>query len=149
IGIAWSLGTLIWRHSQPHMAEVGRVPGTHHFRNVNRHQVERLNGVLMVRVDESLDFTNIQRVELRLCELIHGYDLIDRIVLLLSAVNHIDHSAMQTLLEMDRNLAEQGRRLYLAEVKGPVMDRLRHSRMDGSFEGRIFLSAQHAWDALA
>ncbi|MDE2076449.1 MAG: SulP family inorganic anion transporter [Burkholderiales bacterium] len=149
IGIAWSLGTLIWRHSQPHMAEVGRVPGTHHFRNVNRHRVEQLNGVLMVRVDESLDFTNIQRVELRLCELVHGRERIERIVLLLSAVNHIDHSAMQTLLELDRNLSDQGRCLYLAEVKGPLMDRLKHSRMDALFEGRIFLSAQHAWDALA
>ena len=147
-GIAWSLGAMIWRHSQPHMAAVGRLPGTEHFRNVQRHEVELLDGVLMVRVDESLDFTNIQRVELRLCELIHARGNIKRIVLLLSAVNHIDHSAMQTLLELDAALADQGKTLYLAEIKGPVMDRLQSCHMDKRFEGRIFMSAQHAWDAL-
>lgn len=149
LGIAWSLGAMIWRHSQPHMAEVGRLPGTEHFRNVHRYEAEKLDGVLMVRVDESLDFTNIQRVELRLCELIHARGDIQRIVLLLSAVNHIDHSAMQTLLELDAALADQGKTLYLAEIKGPVMDRLQSCRMDQRFEGRIFMSAQHAWDALA
>ncbi|MDE2593135.1 MAG: SulP family inorganic anion transporter [Burkholderiales bacterium] len=148
LGIAWSLGAMIWRHSQPHMAEVGRLPGTEHFRNVQRYEVEQLDSILMVRVDESLDFTNIQRVELRLCELIHARGHIERIVLLLSAVNHIDHSAMQTLLELDAALADQGKTLYLAEVKGPVMDRLQSCRIDKRFEGRIFMSAQHAWDAL-
>jgi SulP family sulfate permease len=139
---------MVWRHSQPHMAEVGRVPGTEHFRNVQRHEVQQLDGVLMVRVDESLDFTNIQRVELALCERIHARAGVERIVLLLSAVNHIDHSAMQTLLELDEALAEQGLTLYFAEVKGPVMDRIEGCHLDGRFEGRIFMSAQHAWDAL-
>lgn len=148
LGIAWSLGAMVWRHSQPHMAEVGRVPGTEHFRNVQRHEVQQLDGVLMVRVDESLDFTNIQRVELALCERIHARAGVERIVLLLSAVNHIDHSAMQTLLELDEALAEQGLILYFAEVKGPVMDRIEGCHLDGRFEGRIFMSAQHAWDAL-
>ncbi|HEX5310883.1 SulP family inorganic anion transporter [Aquabacterium sp.] len=149
LGMAWSLGAMIWRHSQPHMAEVGRLPGTAHFRNVQRHDVEQLDGVLMVRVDESLDFTNIQRVEARFCELVHARDGIDHIVLLLSAVNHIDHSAMQTLLELSDNLREQGKHLYLAEIKGPVMDRLKACQLDRSFEGRVFMSAQHAWDALS
>lgn len=149
LGMAWSLGAMIWRHSQPHMAEVGRLPGTAHFRNVQRYKVEQLHGVLMVRVDESLDFTNIQRVEARFCELVHARDGIDHIVLLLSAVNHIDHSAMQTLLELSDNLREQGKHLYLAEIKGPVMDRLKACQLDRSFEGRVFMSAQHAWDALS
>ncbi|MGE5452390.1 MAG: SulP family inorganic anion transporter [Acidobacteriota bacterium] len=148
LGIAWSLGALIWRHSQPHMVEVGRLPGTSHFRNVHRYQADRLEGVLMARVDEGLDFTNIQRVELRLCEWIHARGDIQHVVLLLSAVNHIDHSAMQTLLELDAALSDQGKTLYLAEVKGPVMDRLQSSQLDKRFAGRIFMSAQHAWDAL-
>lgn len=149
LGMAWSLGSLVWRHSQPHMAEVGRLPGTAHFRNVNRYQVEVLPGVLMVRVDESLDFTNIQCVELRLCELIHARAGIDHVVLLLSAVNHIDHSAVQTLLELNAALRDQGKTLYLAEVKGPVMDRWVACELDKPFDARIFMSAQHAWDALS
>lgn len=147
-GLTWSLVVMVWRHSQPHMAEVGRVPGTEHFRNVDRHEVERLPGVIMLRVDESLDFTNIQRVEAGLCQRIRQGRDVKSVVLLLSAVNHMDLSALQTLLELDRALADQGKRLYLAEIKGPVMDRLQASRMGSQLEGRIYLSAQHAWERL-
>lgn len=149
LGLAWSLGVMIWRHSQPHMAEVGRLPGTEHFRNVARHQVETLPGVLMMRIDESLNFTNVQRVEQRLCEQIHAHGDIRHVVLLLSAVNHIDHTAAQLVLELDTALTEQGKTLYLAEIKGPVMDRLQASDLTARFAGRIFLSAQQAWLTLS
>ncbi|MDD2977487.1 SulP family inorganic anion transporter [Aquabacterium sp.] len=148
LGIAWSLGAMIWRHSQPHMAEVGRLPGTEHFRNVQRYEVESLPGVMMVRVDESLDFTNIQHVEMGLSDMLNRRPQVHSLVLLLSAVNRIDHSALQALIEFDDAQTAQGRSLYLAEVKGPVMDRLRRVSLDKRFAGRIFLSAQHAWDAL-
>lgn len=148
LGIAWSLGAMIWRHSQPHMAEVGRLPGTEHFRNLQRHEVECLPGVMVVRVDESLDFTNIQHVERSLSEMLSHRPQVHSLVLLLSAVNSIDHSALQSLIELDDAQTAQGRSLYLAEVKGPVMDRLRRVSLDKRFAGRIFLSAQHAWDAL-
>ncbi len=149
LGMAWSLGAMIWRHSHPHMAEVGRLPGSEHFRNVARYQVETLPGVLMMRIDESLNFTNVQRVEQQLCEQIHGHGNIDKIVLLLSAVNHIDHTAAQLLLELDAALTEQGKTLYLAEIKGPVMDKLKASDLAGRFAGRIYLSGQQAWEVLA
>lgn len=148
LGMAWSMAAMIWRHSQPHVAEVGRLPGTSHFRNVSRHEVETLPGAVFVRVDESLDFTNVQRVELKFCELVHGRAGASKVVLLLSAVNHIDHTAAQTLLALDEALADQGKVLHLAEIKGPVMDRLKAAGMDIRFAGRQHLSAQQAWDAL-
>jgi SulP family sulfate permease len=152
MGMGWSLAAMVWRHSQPHIAEVGRLPGTAHFRNVSRHEVETLPGVIMVRVDESLDFTNIQRVEGRLCELVHARcDAsvpVRHVVLLLSAVNHVDHTAVQALIELDAALADQGMTLVLAEIKGPVMDRLAAAGLDARFDGRRYLSAQQVWDAL-
>jgi SulP family sulfate permease len=148
LGMAWSLGAMIWRHSQPHVAEVGRLPGTAHFRNVERFDTEQqLPGLIMIRIDESLDFTNIQRVEQHLCELIYARGGIQRIVLLMSAVNHIDHTAMQALLELDAALAEQGKTVWLAEIKGPVMDRLQTCQLSAHFAGRMHVSAQAAWDA--
>ncbi len=148
LGMAWSMAAMIWRHSQPHVAEVGRLPGTSHFRNVARHEVETLPDTVFVRVDESLDFTNVQRVELKFCELVHARLAASKVVLLLSAVNHIDHTAAQALLALDEALADQGKVLHLAEIKGPVMDRLKASGMDIRFAGRQHLSAQQAWDAL-
>ena len=148
LGITWSLGVMIWRHSQPHMAEVGRLPGTEHFRNMQRYEVEHLPGVLMVRVDESLDFTNIQNVEMRLVDLLEAHPAVHSLVLMLSAVNRIDHSALQALLEFDDAQKGLGRTVYLAEIKGPVMDRLKRVSLDKRFAGRMFMSAQQAWDAL-
>jgi SulP family sulfate permease len=149
LGMAWAMGAMIWRHSQPHIAEVGRLPGSEHFRNVSRHQIETLPGVLMLRVDESLDFTNIQRVEQTLCERVHAKAGVQHVVLLLSAVNHIDHTAVQALQELDKALSDQGKRLYLAEIKGPVMDRLQAGQVADRFAGRVFMSAQQAWDTLS
>jgi len=148
LGMAWSMGAMVWRHSQPHVAVVGRLPGTAHFRNVARYEVETLPDTVFVRVDESLDFTNIQRVELKFCELVHAHGTAHHVVLLLSAVNHIDHTAAQALMALDEALADQGKQLYLAEIKGHIMDRLKAARMDTRFAGRHFLSAQDAWAAL-
>lgn len=145
LGMAWSIGAMIWRHSQPHVAEVGRLPGTEHFRNVQRHQVERLPGAIWLRVDDSLDFTNIQRVEQALCALIQARPEARHVVVLMSAVNHVDHTAGQALLTFDAAQQAQGRTLWLAEIKGPVMDRLHAAGIAERFEGRIVRSGQDAW----
>jgi len=87
-------------------------------------------------------------VEMGLSDMLNRRPQVHSLVLLLSAVNRIDHSALQALIEFDDAQTAQGRTLYLAEVKGPVMDRLRRVSLDKRFAGRIFLSAQHAWDAL-
>ncbi len=148
IGMGWSLAALIWRHSQPHVAEVGRLPGTAHFRNVQRHHAERLPHAILLRVDDSLDFTNVQRVEQALCAFIGARPRVQDVVLLMSAVNHVDHTAGQALLAFDAAQRSQGRRLYLAEIKGPVMDRLQHAGIAAHFEGRVFRSAQDVWHHL-
>ncbi|WP_298013753.1 SulP family inorganic anion transporter [uncultured Aquabacterium sp.] len=149
LGMAWSIGAMIWRHSQPHVAEVGRLPGTEHFRNVQRHQVERLPGAIWLRVDDSLDFTNIQRVEQALCALIQSQPEARNVVVLMSAVNHVDHTAGQALLAFDAAQQAQGRTLWLAEIKGPVMDRLQTAGVAARFEGRILRSGQDVWLRLA
>jgi SulP family sulfate permease len=66
-GVMVSLTTLLWRSSRPHIAVLGRVPGTHHFRNRERHTVECLPGVLLLRVDESLYFGNARQVRRPCC----------------------------------------------------------------------------------
>ena len=53
-GVAVSLALLVWRSSRPHIAVVGRIPGTEHFRNVERYGVETAPGLVALRVDESM-----------------------------------------------------------------------------------------------
>ncbi len=145
MGVALSLGVLVWRSSRPHMAVVGRVPGTEHFRNIERHAVETVPGLLALRVDESLFFANATALEERIEELIHQDPTVRRVLLVCSAVNQVDTTALGVLTEMNTSLAKRGITLELAEVKGPVMDRLQHTALGQALKGRVFQSVHAAF----
>lgn len=144
-GVALSLGVLVWRSSRPHIAVIGRVPGTEHFRNVLRHQVETRPGLLALRVDENLFFANAALVEQHIEGLLAADPSSRRVLLVCSGVNQIDTTALDILTELEHRLAEQGIRLELAEVKGPVMDRLQRAPLGERLEGRVYLSTHAAF----
>ena len=149
-GAALSIALYLWRTSRPHMAEVGRVGETEHFRNVLRHEVQTDPNVLMVRVDESLYFANTAYLEDQLLARVADRPDIDHLVLIMSAVNFIDASALETLETLTERLHDAGVLLHLAEVKGPVMDRLeRVAFPDLLGEGRVFLSTHAASKTLS
>lgn len=149
VGVALSMGSLIWRASRPHIAVLGRIHGTEHFRNVDRYSAETTPGLLMLRVDAGLFFGNVDAVNERIDEELVQHAPTAHLVLVLSAVNAIDTSAMFGLGELNASLGQRGVTLHLAEVKGPVMDRLRDSDLLGQLSGQVFLSAANAWDRLA
>lgn len=147
VGIGLSLAALLLRASTPHIAVIGRIHGTEHFRNVERHGVETLPGVLFLRIDESLFFGNLSAVEARLtAELAKAPDTHD-LVLIMSAVNRIDTTAMEVLTDLNRELAEHGVHLHLAEVKGPVQDRLEKSPLWPALSGSVHLSVNEAFES--
>lgn len=149
VGVALSMGALIWRASRPHIAVLGRIHGTEHFRNVDRYSAETTPGLLMLRVDAGLFFGNVDAVNERIDEELVQHASTAHLVLVLSAVNAIDTSALFGLGELNASLGQRGVTLHLAEVKGPVMDRLRDSDLLGQLSGQVFLSAANAWDRLA
>lgn len=149
VGVALSMGALIWRASRPHIAVLGRIHGTEHFRNVDRYPAETAPGLLMLRVDAGLFFGNVEAVNQRIDEELVLHPGTRHLVLVLSAVNAIDTSALFGMQELNASLRQRGLGLHLAEVKGPVMDRLRDSDLLGQLNGRVFLSAANAWDQLA
>ena len=146
LGVALSLAVLVWRSSHPHMAVVGRVPGTEHFRNVDRHAVQTVPGLLALRVDESLFFANATVVEDRVEALLARDPLVRRVLLICSAVNQIDATALGVLTQLERSLAIRGIAFMLAEVKGPVMDRLRLTELGQRLQGKVFLSVHAAFE---
>ena len=149
VGVALSMGSLIWRASRPHIAVLGRIHGSEHFRNIDRYSAETTPGLLMLRVDAGLFFGNVEAVNERIDEELAAHAGTRHLVLVLSAVNAIDTSALFALVELNAALAQRGISLHLAEVKGPVMDRLRDSELLGKLNGEVFLSAAKAWDRLA
>lgn len=149
LGVALSLGTLVWRSSHPHMAVVGRVPGTEHFRNVDRHQVVTEPGLIAVRVDESLYFANASVLQDRIEALVQADPAARHVLLVCSAVNQIDTTALGVLSELQRSLGQRGMRLLLSEVKGPVMDRLQGTDFGRRMQGQVFLSTHAAFADVA
>jgi len=139
---------MIWRESRPHIAVLGRIPRTEHFRNIDRYTAETDPNVLLLRVDAGLFFGNIEAVCERIEEELAAHGAARHLVLVLSAVNAIDSSALFGLLELNQALARRDVRLHLAEVKGPVLDRLRASALLRELSGRLFLSTANAWEAL-
>ncbi len=148
-GVALSLILHLDRTSKPHIAEVGRVPGTEHYRNVLRHSVETDPRILALRPDESLYFANARILEDVVLDRVAADPAIRHVVLLCSAVNEIDLSALDSLETLNRRLGEMDVRLHLSEVKGPVMDRLRRSDLPGMLTGRIHLSHHAAIRSLS
>lgn len=147
-GVALSLLLFIHKTSRPHIAEVGLVPGSQHFRNVLRHHVETDPAILTLRIDGSLYFANARRMEDRIYARVIGDDALRHVVLMCSAVNEVDLSALETLEAINARLWDMGLTLHLSEVKGPVMDRLSRSRFPDHLSGRIFLSQFEAYRAL-
>ncbi len=148
-GVAISVLLHLYKTSRPHVAEVGLVPGTQHFRNVRRHKVDTRPHLLTLRVDESLYFVNARFLEdLIQSRVTEGCGITD-VVLMFSAVNEVDFSALESLEAINRRLKDMGVRLHLSEVKGPVMDRLETSHFLSELTGRVFLSQFDAWTALA
>lgn len=148
LGVGLSLATFLFRASTPHIAVVGRIAGTEHFRNVDRHGVQTLDGVLFLRIDESLFFGNFQAVESRLMAEIAKLPDVHAVVLILSAVNRVDLTAADALAEWQQDLQGRGIALHLAEVKGPVQDRLQSTALWRQLQGKVYLSANAAYDDL-
>jgi SulP family sulfate permease len=148
-GVGVSLGLYLWRTSRPHIATVGLVPGTEHFRNVLRHDVRMDPAVLSLRVDESLYFANARALEDHINDAVAGRPRLRHLVLQCSAVNDIDASALESLEAIEQRLRDSGIRLHLSEVKGPVMDRLRNTDFLRRLQGPVFLTQFQAIAALS
>jgi len=145
-GVVLSLGVLVWRSSHPHMAVVGRVPGSEHFRNIKRHAVETVPGLLALRVDESLFFANATILEDYIEKLLTDDPSLRYVLLICSAVNQVDTTALGVLTQLERSLSARGMTFALAEVKGPVMDRLRTTELGQRLTGKVFLSVHEAFE---
>lgn len=147
-GVGVSLALYLYKTSRPHIAEVGLVPGTEHFRNRLRHTVRVSPELASLRVDESLYFANAKVLEDRVNALVSSRTQLKHLVLQCSAINDIDASALESLEAIDQRLRDAGLRLHLSEVKGPVMDRLQATDFLQHLSGQVFLSHFQAVAAL-
>jgi SulP family sulfate permease len=148
-GVLISVLLHLYKTSRPHFAEVGLVPGTQHFRNIHRHEVETDPTLVTLRVDESLYFVNARFLEDLVQNRVTAGCKVQNVVLMFSAVNEVDYSALESLEAINHRLKDLGVGLHLSEVKGPVMDRLKRSQFLSCLNGEVFLSQFDAWNRFA
>jgi len=148
-GIALSLISFALRAARPHVAILGRIRGSEHFRNIKRHDVETWPQLLFIRVDENLTFANASFMESLVTSKLATRGEIRHVILVLSSVNAIDSTALEVLERLAHSSVEAQINLHLSDVKGPVMDRLERSGLIEEIgSDHIYLSAHLAAEAL-
>ncbi|MEQ1410740.1 SulP family inorganic anion transporter [Acinetobacter indicus] len=144
IGIVSTFILLLWRISRPHIAEIGLVEGTQHFRNIQRHQVMTSAKVLSIRIDEDLTFLNSNTLKGFLINAVSHKPELEHVVINGSSISAIDLSALEMLEDLDNELRKLNIQLHFSEVKGPVMDKLQRSKLLNHLSGKIFLTHYQA-----
>ena len=148
-GIVISFVLLIRNSSKPHIATVGRVGDSEHFRNVARFETRTSPRVLALRIDESLYFVNTRFIETHILNKLAEAEEVEHLLLICTATNFIDTSGLEMLEELAENLHEAGVTLHLAEVKSPVMDQLKKTDFYRHMKGQIFFTTDLAMKELA
>lgn len=144
-GVITSISLHLYRTSKPHVAEVGLIKGTEHFRNINRYTVITVPEILTLRPDQSIYFANATYLQDLVYNAVYQNKKIAHVIFQCNAVNEIDFSALEVLEEVNQRLQEQGIRLHFSEVKGPVMDNLRNADLIHHLTGEIYLTQYQAF----
>jgi SulP family sulfate permease len=139
-GVTASIALHLYRTMRPHFAIVGSVPGTEHYRNIDRHDVQTHANILSIRIDESLYFANAAFLEELVDTELEQREGVEHVILMCPAVNMIDLSALEALQTVNTSLLERNVKLHLSEVKGPVMDALNRSAFLRQLGGSVYLS---------
>ena len=148
-GVILSIALYLHRSSQPHIAIVGQVDGTEHYRNTLRHPVKTDEHILAIRIDENLYFANTNYLEDTLMRLVADNPAINHVVLIGSSISFIDSSALESLDNIHFRLQQANIQLHLTEIKGPVMDKLKKTNFIKQLgEKNIYLSTHQAMQSL-
>ena len=148
-GVVLSIAFFVRQSSRPHVAVVGRVADTQHFRSTRRHPVETLEQITAVRVDENLYFANANQVEGKLLKAVQRQPQTKHLLLVCSAINMVDISGLEMLTRLNANLKRMHVQFHLSEVKGPVMDQLEATEFLAELSGSVFFTTDQAIRDLA
>ncbi|MGZ4981017.1 MAG: SulP family inorganic anion transporter [Methylobacter sp.] len=145
LGIILTLVSHLRKTSQPHIAVVGRIPGTEHYRNIKRHNVETWPHLLLLRIDESITFANINYIEEFINAKLRQQPGIKHIVLIFTSISDIDATALEELEKLNRTLQASKTTLHISEAKGPVLDKLEKTDFLRQLQpGRVFFHTEDA-----
>jgi SulP family sulfate permease len=149
LGIVLTLISYLRITSHPHIAVVGRIQGTEHFRNIKRHEVKTWRHLLLLRIDENLTFANVNYVEEFIADQLHRQPDIRHVVLIFASVSYIDSTALEVIKGLNDTLKNLNITLHLSEAKGPVLDKLQKTDFLRHLKpGKVFFRTQDAVNEL-
>ncbi|MDP2904279.1 MAG: sulfate permease [Methylovulum sp.] len=145
LGIVLTIVCHLRKTSHPHIAIVGRIPDTEHYRNIQRHNVETWHHLLLVRIDESITFANISFIEDYLDAELKRRPDTRHIVLIFTSVSDIDTTALEALELFNQSVQASGKTLNVSEAKGPVLDKLQKTDFIEQLKpGKVFFRTEDA-----
>jgi sulfate permease, SulP family len=137
IGGVLSLIQLLRAASRPHVAFLGRIPGTRRFSDRQRHpDNELIPGVLIFRPESGLVYFNIDHVCETILNRVHAETTPPRLVIVdLSAAPRVDLQSAHTLAGMAKEIVARGIQFQAVEARSSVRDRLRNEGVDDELGG--------------
>ncbi len=148
VGVILAMTFHIKSTLRPNMAIVGRFPGTEHYRDAARFNVETNEYVKTLRIDESLYYANARYLEGKIGRLVEESPKMRDLILMCAAVNRIDASALASLETINSRLKSAGVTLHFSELHSHVKDRLGRSELIRQLTGKIFFTQHEAMEAL-
>jgi len=148
IGVILAMTLHIRTTLRPNMALVGRFPGTDHYRDSKRFNVETYEEIKTLRIDESLYYANARYLEDKIARVAQENPKMTDLVLMCPAVNRIDASALVSLSTINSRLKSAGINLHFSELHTHIKERLIKSDLMEDLTGEIFFSQQEAMDSL-
>ncbi len=145
LAVIVSLLMLLANASRPHVAVLGRIPGTGRFSDLARHpENEVIPGVLVFRVEAALLYFNVEHVCNRIWATIAATDSLRLVVCDLSNSPHVDVSGAKMLAVMHKELAQRGVQLRIVEAHSKPRDLLRAAGLEEQvgYFGRHLSTAQ-------
>ena len=145
IGIAASIVVVLYDLSRPNVAELGHVPGTQEFRDLERNpETEGISGLHIIRIDSRFAFANAKVLKEELLEEAADEEM-EALIIDTSGVNNLDTTATAALKEVVEELAERDIDFYIVGAKGPVRGIIRRSGLQDLIgEEHFFLNTHLA-----
>ncbi len=145
LGIGVSMLMMIYKMSRPTVAELGVLPDTHSFKNIERNpNATRIEGILILRIDASFSFINAEFFRDFILSKSKNQDKETRYVIIDgSSINHLDTTAIDSMISVIKTLRKWDMDLYLSGLKGPVRDIVERSGFEEYLGSDHFYRTPH------
>jgi len=134
IGVALTLIALLYRFSEPDIKQLGRIPGSTEYSDLDRSpDNETIPGILVLRIDGPLVFPNVVRVRQDILNFVRKSGKAELVVLSMRSAPYADLQAMDMLSTLHDELSRLGTSLKLAEATGDCRDSIRKAGLNSKF----------------